>query len=165
MNNIKIIAGLLTVILTTSLFAASPITWQPPSSFNSSIAGLGLLQLEGITHYVIYDPVPSSANIDEGGSGIYEKPRTRYVQPWMPISCCSRTNSSSIGTITPVTKTAPASVFSPKSVLSTRHSTTSTGAVLKPLPNSFLNQPRFADVQQFTIPMKSTSIPAKAALY
>lgn len=64
---------LITVLALFSLVnAASPIVWQPPASFNKDIDGLGLPQLEGITNYIIYDPLPSSANVDEGGNGVYE---------------------------------------------------------------------------------------------
>lgn len=52
----------------------SPIIWKPPATFDENAPGLGMPQLEGISHRIIYDPVPSNANVDEGGNGVYESP-------------------------------------------------------------------------------------------
>ena len=53
----------------------SPFRWVPPPTFSARKPGLGLPQLEGVTHYVIYDAIPSKANVSEGGSGQYESLR------------------------------------------------------------------------------------------
>ncbi len=50
----------------------APITWIPPATFNAELKGLGLPQLEGIEHRIIYHPKWSNANVDEGGNGVYE---------------------------------------------------------------------------------------------
>lgn len=52
-----------------------PIRWVPPPGFSKEKPGLGLPQLEGVTHHILYDPVPSKANVDEGGNGRYESVR------------------------------------------------------------------------------------------
>ena len=49
-----------------------PIQWLCPETFDPNVPGLGLEQLEGITHYLIYDPKPCKGNLDEGGDGKYE---------------------------------------------------------------------------------------------
>ena len=54
---------------------ASPIHWVPPPTFSKTRPGLGLPQLEGVTHRLLYEPLPSKANVDEGGSGRYESLR------------------------------------------------------------------------------------------
>lgn len=53
----------------------APIRWIPPSSFSKEKAGLGFPPLPGIRHDLLYDPLPSKANVDEGGSGQYESLR------------------------------------------------------------------------------------------
>lgn len=53
----------------------SPITWNPPASFNPEAPGLGLPPLEGVTHTLLYDPLPSRCEVDCGGSGRYESLR------------------------------------------------------------------------------------------
>ncbi len=53
----------------------SPIRWVPPSTFSKEKPGLGLPRLAGVTHCIIYDPLPSKANLDEGGTGRYESLR------------------------------------------------------------------------------------------
>lgn len=52
----------------------APITWKPPATFDENAPGLGLPQLDGIDHRLIYDPKQCRANIDEGGDGQYESP-------------------------------------------------------------------------------------------
>ncbi|MCC6354997.1 MAG: hypothetical protein IT577_13995 [Verrucomicrobiae bacterium] len=52
--------------------AQGPIRWVHPPGFSKETPGLGLTQLEGVTHHVLYDPLPSKANADEGGDGRYE---------------------------------------------------------------------------------------------
>lgn len=52
----------------------APIRWVCPNSFDPNIRGLGFTPLEGITHYLIYDPKPCKGNLDEGGNGKYESP-------------------------------------------------------------------------------------------
>lgn len=49
-----------------------PIRWMPPPGFDARKPGLGLPPFPGAEHTLIYDPRPSSANLDEGGSGKYE---------------------------------------------------------------------------------------------
>lgn len=39
-----------------------PLVWLPPPTFNPKESGLGLPQLEGAVHQVIYDPLPMEAN-------------------------------------------------------------------------------------------------------
>jgi len=53
----------------------SPIRWIPPATFSDQEPGLGLPQLEGVQHHVLYDPIPSKANVSEGGDGRYESLR------------------------------------------------------------------------------------------
>ena len=52
-----------------------PIRWVPPPTFDKGKVGLGLPKLEGVTHWLIYDPLPSKCNVDEGGTGRYESLR------------------------------------------------------------------------------------------
>lgn len=52
-----------------------PIRWVLPPGFSKEAAGLGLPQLEGVAHHLLYDPIPSKANVDEGGDGRYESLR------------------------------------------------------------------------------------------
>lgn len=52
-----------------------PIRWVPPPGFLKEKSGLGLPQLDGVTHQILYDPLPSRANLDEGGDGRYESVR------------------------------------------------------------------------------------------
>ncbi len=53
----------------------APLRWEPPASFDPQAAGLGLPPLAGLKHAVIYDPIPSRCNLDEGGNGRYESLR------------------------------------------------------------------------------------------
>lgn len=53
----------------------APLRWLPPAEFAKGQPGLGLPQLAGVTHYLLYDPLPSKANVDEGGDGRYESLR------------------------------------------------------------------------------------------
>jgi hypothetical protein len=50
----------------------SPIRWNPPATFDEDAEGLGLPQLEGVEHTLLYDPRPSAGNLDEGGDGRFE---------------------------------------------------------------------------------------------
>lgn len=50
----------------------SPILWKPPQMFDEDAPGLGLPQLQGIDHSLLYDPAPCRGNVDEGGNGRYE---------------------------------------------------------------------------------------------
>lgn len=52
-----------------------PIRWVPPPTFDKGKTGLGLPQLEGVEHTLLFDPIPSAANVDEGGDGRYESLR------------------------------------------------------------------------------------------
>ncbi|MBM4085216.1 MAG: hypothetical protein FJ272_10540, partial [Planctomycetes bacterium] len=52
-----------------------PIVWKPPATFSEKAPGLGLPTLEGVAHWLIYDPLPSKANVDEGGDGRFESLR------------------------------------------------------------------------------------------
>ena len=52
-----------------------PVQWKPPASFDAQTPGLGLPPLEGAAHTLIYDPLPSKCNVDEGGDGRYESLR------------------------------------------------------------------------------------------
>ena len=54
---------------------APPIRWVTPPTFDRDKEGLGLPVLEGVEHTLLYDPIPSTANIDEGGDGRYESLR------------------------------------------------------------------------------------------
>jgi hypothetical protein len=54
------------------LIIEPPIRWLCPKTFDPNVPGLGLSPLEGITHYLIYDPKPCRGNINEGGNGKYE---------------------------------------------------------------------------------------------
>ncbi|HBG26301.1 MAG: hypothetical protein A2Y10_01935 [Planctomycetes bacterium GWF2_41_51] len=49
-----------------------PVFWKKPVTFHSGVSGLGLQQLDGITHSYVYGPLASSACISEGGNGYYE---------------------------------------------------------------------------------------------
>ncbi len=51
------------------------IDWQPPATFNPETPGLGLPPLEGVEHTLLYDPLPSRCNLDDGGNGRYESLR------------------------------------------------------------------------------------------
>lgn len=53
----------------------APLRWVAPAGFDKAMPGLGLPQLEGVTHHILYDPLPCRANADEGGSGRYESLR------------------------------------------------------------------------------------------
>lgn len=55
--------------------AQPPIRWVPPPGFSKEKPGLGLPQLAGVTHHILFDPIPSKTNIDEGGDGRYESVR------------------------------------------------------------------------------------------
>ena len=73
---------ILTVVVSAVAFLCAgeeaeeaPIRWVPPSTFSKTEIGLGLPELKGVTHYLIYDPLPCRANVDEGGSGQYESLR------------------------------------------------------------------------------------------
>ncbi len=48
----------LLLILTQAAFAAAPIQWQPPASFNPNLPDLGLAQLPGVSNQVLYMPQP-----------------------------------------------------------------------------------------------------------
>jgi hypothetical protein len=50
----------------------APIRWVAPPEFNARKPGLGLLHLPGVTHEVIYAPIPSRAAIETGGDGHFE---------------------------------------------------------------------------------------------
>jgi hypothetical protein len=50
----------------------SPINWIMPEGFDENAPGLGLPTLEGTTHTLLYDPKPTKACVDEGGTGHYE---------------------------------------------------------------------------------------------
>ncbi len=52
--------------------AKPPLIWKPPRSFDRTKPGLGLPLLKGAQHRILYDPLPSRANVDEGGPGRYE---------------------------------------------------------------------------------------------
>ena len=52
-----------------------PLRWIPPETFDQAKEGLGLPVLEGVEHTILYDPIPSKANVDEGGNGRYESLR------------------------------------------------------------------------------------------
>jgi hypothetical protein len=80
---IAVTSGILFIGIPKAVFAAqqgekvelamgTPIRWVCPKTFNPNVAGLGLPQLKGIFHYLIYDPKPCKGNIDEGGNGKYE---------------------------------------------------------------------------------------------
>ncbi len=49
-----------------------PLLWRKPQTFDKTISGLGLKQLSGVTHTLLYDPIASAACLSEGGSGSYE---------------------------------------------------------------------------------------------
>jgi len=49
-----------------------PLFWRKPVSFDKNASGLGLRQLGGVTHTLLYAPLASSACLSEGGSGLYE---------------------------------------------------------------------------------------------
>lgn len=49
-----------------------PIRWVPPPSFDAAKPGLGLPLLKGVTHSLLYDPLPCRGNVDEGGDGRFE---------------------------------------------------------------------------------------------
>ena len=49
-----------------------PFFWQKPPAFDEESSELGLLSLSGISNSLLYDPIASTANIDEGGSGYFE---------------------------------------------------------------------------------------------
>ena len=51
------------------------ITWHPPQTFDPDEPGLGLPLLDGVEHALIYDPLPSACNLDDGGTGRYESLR------------------------------------------------------------------------------------------
>ena len=68
----RIISIILWQLVAAIALANSPINWVVPETFDPNIAGLGLEQLEGISHEVIYDPKISAANTNLGGDGIYE---------------------------------------------------------------------------------------------
>jgi len=51
------------------------IHWQPPETFNPQTPGLGLPPLDGVAHTLLYDPLPSRCNLDDGGDGRYESLR------------------------------------------------------------------------------------------
>jgi hypothetical protein len=82
LKNIKKRAGLLVAL--TPLFAGAPgmpgaasaslppIRWEAPASFDPGMAGLGLPQLPGVTHEVLYAPHESKAPKEDGGRGQYE---------------------------------------------------------------------------------------------
>ena len=57
---------------TPSTAQLAPFRWVPPSTFDPKAPYLGLPMLNGVTDEIIYSPMPSHANTDEGGSGIYE---------------------------------------------------------------------------------------------
>lgn len=50
----------------------APLRWIRPETFDTQKPGLGLPQLAGVEHTVIYDPLPCTGHADEGGSGHYE---------------------------------------------------------------------------------------------
>jgi len=54
---------------------APPIKWIAPAGFAKDKPGLGLPELQGVKHYLLYDPLHSGANVDEGGDGRYESIR------------------------------------------------------------------------------------------
>lgn len=63
----------LAVWLALPLMAAEPpIRWVVPAEFNVRKPGLGLRQLPGVTHEIIYAPAPSRAALETGGDGRYE---------------------------------------------------------------------------------------------
>ncbi|MFO7870369.1 MAG: hypothetical protein R6V03_02925 [Kiritimatiellia bacterium] len=47
------------------------LTWQPPALFDPEKGGLGLPQLEGVEHMLLYDPLPSQCEVDCGGDDRY----------------------------------------------------------------------------------------------
>jgi hypothetical protein len=55
--------------------ADAPLRWVPPKSFDIAAPGLGLPRLEGVEHRKIFDPLPSKADAEAGGSGKYESLR------------------------------------------------------------------------------------------
>ena len=52
-----------------------PLNWIPPEDFDPEKTGLGLTPLDGVTHTLLYDPLPSACNLEEGGDGRYESLR------------------------------------------------------------------------------------------
>ena len=55
-----------------ALAGTPPINWVAPPEFDPRASGLGLKQLPGVTHEIIYAPAPSRAAIEAGGDGRYE---------------------------------------------------------------------------------------------
>ncbi|MBI5690744.1 MAG: hypothetical protein HZC55_11685 [Verrucomicrobia bacterium] len=61
------------VVASLALGAAEPpVRWVVPSGFDPKRPALGLPALPGVSHEVIYAPVPSRAAIESGGDGRYE---------------------------------------------------------------------------------------------
>jgi len=64
-------AALLLAGLTLTAAAADPappLEWKPPASFDPARPGLGLEQLEGVAADLLYDPKPSKASPENGGT-------------------------------------------------------------------------------------------------
>lgn len=51
---------------------AAPLVWAPPASFDSAKPHLGLPELAGAKHSILYAPKPSKADPKDGGTGQYE---------------------------------------------------------------------------------------------
>ena len=51
------------------------LRWIPPDTFDPGKAGLSLPPLEGVQHQLLYDPLPSTCSIEDGGDGRYESLR------------------------------------------------------------------------------------------
>jgi hypothetical protein len=64
----------------------TPISWNPPGTFNPETPGLGLPPLEGVAHTLLYDPLPSRCELDYGGTGRYESLRHGTSSHAMPVA-------------------------------------------------------------------------------
>lgn len=49
-----------------------PVNWLAPAGFDPGLVDLGLPQLPGLRHEVIYAPKPSGGSLEDGGPGDYE---------------------------------------------------------------------------------------------
>lgn len=65
-------AGWMGLLMVASANASPPLNWVEPPGFDPKSPGLGLPQLEGVEHELLYVPKPSKASLEEGGNGHYE---------------------------------------------------------------------------------------------
>ncbi|WP_432799350.1 exo-alpha-sialidase [Poriferisphaera sp. WC338] len=72
-----IVVGVIHLMVAITVFAQMPVRWEEPKGYHPDVIGLGLPQLQGVVHELLYDPLPMTIGSGEGvgypstGHGLY----------------------------------------------------------------------------------------------